>query len=97
LALEEREYRGRAGIATFFDRFTEDFEEWSFTMEQFVDAGEGRVVAVVKQQAVGKGSGAAVQWRLGQIGHLRDGCLVRTVNYLTPEEAFEAAGLPAPD
>ena len=45
------------------------------------------------QSATGKGSGAPVELKVGQVYELEDGRIVRVTNYLGHAEALEAAGL----
>jgi len=86
-------WRGREGYVDFVSAWTESFDEWSFEVEQLVDAGDDRVVALLQQRATGKGSGAQVEWSMGQIVFLEQGRAIRTVSYQEPSEALEAAGL----
>jgi ketosteroid isomerase-like protein len=86
-------WRGREEFVEFFRTWTEEFEGWSVRVEQLIDAGDDRVVALTLQSATGKGSGAPVELHLGQVQELKDGRLIRTRNYFTHAEALEAAGL----
>jgi ketosteroid isomerase-like protein len=86
-------WRGREEFVEFFRTWTEDFEDWSVRVERLIDAGDDRVVALTLQSATGKGSGARVEWHMGQVQELKDGRVIRTWNYFTHAEALEAAGL----
>jgi ketosteroid isomerase-like protein len=86
-------WRGRDGWVEFMRVWTEEFEDYSFRFERFIDAGDDRVVTLVRQRATGKESGAPVESRMGQIWELEDGRAVRAQNYLSYAQALEAAGL----
>src|SRR5262249_5482398 len=51
------------------------------------------VTVVVHQSGTGKESGVPVEWDNGLVIELRDGRVMRTTNYLSHDEALEAAGL----
>jgi ketosteroid isomerase-like protein len=86
-------WRGREGFVEFIRTWTEQFEDWSIRVERWIDAGEGRVVALTRQTATGKGSGVPVELNLGQVWEFDAGRLARMRAYLTHAEALEAAGL----
>ena len=92
-ALEGRSvWRGREGFLEFMRTWTEEFQDWSIRFE-LIDAGDDRVVGLTHQSATGKGSGVPVEMNVGQVYELEDGRLVRVRNYLSHEDALEAAGL----
>ena len=62
-------------------------------MEELIDAGEDRVVAVFHVFARMKGSEAEVDMRLGIVCTVRNGLIVRGREHATREQALEAAGL----
>ncbi len=84
---------GREEFVQFIRTWTEEFEGWSIQVEQLIDAGDDRVVALTRQSGTGKGSGVPVELDLGLIYELKDGRVIRITNYLTHAEALEAAGL----
>lgn len=86
-------YRGREGFLEFLRTWTEDFADWSIELGRVIDAGNDRVVAEFHHRATGKGSGVPVELHQGFICELKDGRISRMRNYLTWEEALEAAGL----
>jgi ketosteroid isomerase-like protein len=86
-------YRGREEFIKFMETWTGDFENWSIELDELIDAGEGRVVAIYRQTATGKASGVPVEFHQGSVHDLRDGRVVRIRHYPTPAEALEAAGL----
>ena len=88
---------GREGLTEWFYIWTEDFLDWRIWPEKIIDAGGERVVAVVRQSARGKGSGAAVVVQFAAVYTLKDGQIVDQLHYLDPAEALEAAGLSEQD
>ena len=73
--------------------WTEDYENWSIELERVIDAGEDRVVGVFHHRAIGKASGVPIELVQGFVWELEDGRVVRMRNYVTPEQALEAAGV----
>jgi ketosteroid isomerase-like protein len=69
------------------------FENWSVELDQVVDAGDDRVVAIYRQTAIGKGSGVPVEMDQGAINELHGGRVIRIRPYPSPAEALEAAGV----
>jgi ketosteroid isomerase-like protein len=86
-------YRGLEGFVQFMRTWTEDFERWSFVLERLVEADDDRVVAMVHQWGLGKGSGAPVELHFATVFELEDGRVTRMQNYLHPAGALEAVGL----
>jgi ketosteroid isomerase-like protein len=86
-------YRGRQGFAEFWRIWTEDFDDWSLSVERLIDAGDDRVVGLFHQSATGKGSRVPVELHFGQVIDLKDGQIVRIRNIQDPSEALQAAGL----
>jgi len=66
---------------------------YELEVEDVLDAGSDRVAVVLRERGEGKGSGTEVTNRFGVVVTVRDGKIVHTVVYRTPEEALEAAGL----
>jgi ketosteroid isomerase-like protein len=73
--------------------WTEGFDQWSFELEQLVDAGHDRVVAVARQRGIGKESGVPVDLEFGMLYELNAGRVTRVRVILDPASALEAAGL----
>jgi ketosteroid isomerase-like protein len=59
--LTQTSYRGREGFVEFMRAWSEDFERLSFRIERLVAADEDRVVALLHQSGIGKGSGVPVE------------------------------------
>ncbi len=58
-----------------------------------VDAGEHRVVVLVRMKATGRGSSVSVEREDGLVYQLRDGLITRLDYYNNRAEALAAAGL----
>ena len=86
-------YRGIAGLVEFMRTWTENFEDWSNEYDRFIDAPDDRVVALARQSATGKGSGAPVELDYGLVFELRNRRVIRIRLFLEPAQALEAAGL----
>jgi ketosteroid isomerase-like protein len=86
-------WRGRQEWVEFMRAWRGEFEDYSVQVDQWIDAGDDRVVVIYRQRATGKGSGVPVEWHGGSVTELRDGRAIRTRNYEHPAEALEAAGL----
>jgi ketosteroid isomerase-like protein len=86
-------FRGREEYEEFFRTWMAEFDEYSFKLDRLIDAGDDQVVAIAHQRGVGKGSGAPIEWQMGQVLQFEGGRLIRTRIYASPAEALEAAGL----
>ena len=84
---------GQEEISDWYRTWTEEFVDYRWSPEKVIDAGDDRVVAVVRQSAKGRESGAAVELRAGFAYTLGGGKIVEVVNYADPREALEAVGL----
>jgi hypothetical protein len=68
---DEPEYRGPEGYMEFLARWTEPYDEWDFDVEDLVDAGDDRVVAVIHQRGRLRG---ADSWVRVALRHRQHGC-----------------------
>ena len=84
---------GRDDYLEMMRRFSEDFEDLSLEVEQIVDAGADRVMAIFRALGTGRRSGAAVEMRIAYIFWLEARRVVRVDPYLEPSEALKAVGL----
>jgi ketosteroid isomerase-like protein len=90
-----RFHRGREGFAEFMRTWTEDFDDFTLTLERLIDAGDDRVVGLYHHTAIGKASGVPVELRQGLVFELEGGRIVRCRNYPDHASVLEAAGLRA--
>jgi ketosteroid isomerase-like protein len=85
-------YHGPDGFFQATAEWTEDFEDWTYTPVEFLDAGES-VAVKVHQTATGAQSGVPVESDIWFVYTVRDGKVARLSFHLREEEAREAAGL----
>ena len=86
-------YRGPEEFGEFMRTWTEDSDEWFLEIGELLDIGNDRVLALVRQSAKGKASGAPVQLQRGVIYELRNRRMVRIGHYLDPSQGLRVAGL----
>jgi ketosteroid isomerase-like protein len=87
-------WRGRAEVMAAAAQVREAWDTLVLVPEELIPSGD-RVVAVVLNKALGRNSGVAVESRTAQVWTVREGRITRFEYFGTPEEAFEAVGLPA--
>jgi ketosteroid isomerase-like protein len=84
------EFHGPDGLRDFFARWVKPYDDWSQEVESLIDAGEGKVVAVMRQRARPRGSDSDVELRYGAIYTVEGGRIPRIEIYASPGEAMEA-------
>ena len=84
---------GRGAVVDLVRTWRGAWEKYEAEAEQLLDAGGDRVAAVLRKTGVGKGGGVELTNRWGSVVTVRDGKIVHTMIYRTPEEALEAVGL----
>jgi len=91
---EEGTYAGHSGLRRLFEQWLSAWEDFHVEAEEVGPVGDDRVLMQARTFSRGKGSGAYVEsppfW---QLCTLREGKLLRVVNYTDRAEALEAAGL----
>jgi ketosteroid isomerase-like protein len=87
------EYRGPAGFEQFFAKWTEAYDEWDMTLDDLVDAGDHRVMAMVTQHARLRGSESWVDLNMAVLYTVGDGLIRRMQVFSSREAALEAAGV----
>jgi ketosteroid isomerase-like protein len=85
-------HRGAQGWREYQTSLAETFE-WEMALEEVTEIDHQRVLAVLSTKVRGRQSGAATEQRLAAVLTAREGKVVRTQLYGSPEEALEAAGL----
>jgi ketosteroid isomerase-like protein len=90
---EEEEYRGPDGFMEFFAKWTQAYDEWDMDVEDLVDAGDDRVVAVVRQGGRLRGADSWVELRFGTVYIVDGGQIRRGQVFMTAQEALEDVGL----
>ena len=85
-------YHGKEGWFRAAMDWTEDFNEWTVTAEEFVEAGDD-VLVRARQTARGEASGVPVESEMWFRFTMREGKVARMTFHTRRNEAFEAAGL----
>jgi ketosteroid isomerase-like protein len=87
---------GHEGVAEYMAKLNEAFDEYRMSPEEFIDAGDNRVLVFSREGGRGKGSQADVETHpTAHLWTLRDGKAVRMQSYWERSDALEAAGLPS--
>jgi ketosteroid isomerase-like protein len=86
-------YHGHAGMEKGFRGWLDSWRALRFEAEEFIDAGEGRIVVLYRQTGIGRTSGAEAELHGGHVWTMRDGKAVRLEVHAHRREAIEAAGL----
>jgi ketosteroid isomerase-like protein len=91
------EIHGRDRMRRYVADWYEMFDDLTLEPEEYLDAGEGRVVVVQCVSGRAKASGVPTELRYAVVYTIRDGKVVRGREYLTRELALEAIGLTGAD
>jgi ketosteroid isomerase-like protein len=91
--LQQEPYRGRNEILAAVEDWLDAGENWRVALGEVRDAGDGRVLAILKPSFRGKGSGISIDAPLYTLATVRDGKVTRIADYADRSEALEAAGL----
>lgn len=85
---------GHAGVRQYVETLFEAIEDYRMDPEEFIDAGEDRVLVFSREGGRGRGSKAPVQTQpTAHLWTIRDGRAVRMQSYWERSDALEAAGL----
>jgi ketosteroid isomerase-like protein len=84
-------YEGSAAIREFAEDWLGAWEEFELAVEEFLDLGNGVVLATVFQHARMAGSRAEVQMRYVSVNCWHEGIFLRIRNYTDADEARAAA------
>jgi uncharacterized protein len=86
-------FSGPQGLLEAIAEWVEDFAEFTFTPEEFIDANDHQVIVRVHQTAIGKQSGAPIEGRFWFVHTLRNAKVTRLDMLVTRGQALEAARL----
>ena len=86
-------YRGHEGMRRFWHSYRTEFEDFEFAAQELRDAGEDRVVLLGRFRWRGLASGVPTESPAGLVMTVRDGKIIRSMDYFSHEEALEAVGL----
>jgi ketosteroid isomerase-like protein len=84
---------GKTAMRAYLQDWFDMFDAYYVEQVELIDAGEGRVVAVLRFGGRAKLSGIETAQMLGAVFTIRGDRIARGREYATREEAFEAAGL----
>ena len=84
---------GREGYLNVARIWTEDFDEIALETEQVLDAGDDRVVAIMRVSGRSKGGQAPVEIRTGMVCTLQSRQIVRIAPFINPDHALNAMEL----
>ena len=85
------EWHGPQGMLEMAADWVEQFDEFTMTAEEFIDAGD-QVVVRVRQAARGTGTGVPVQVTFWFVYSINEGKVTRFEMFQDRKEALEAAG-----
>jgi ketosteroid isomerase-like protein len=89
----EGTYRGVTGVAEHFVEWMEPWDEHRIEAEEIVQSPDDRVLATIHLTARGETSGMRIDQRFFHVYTLRDGKVVRMIEFVDRAPAVEAAGL----
>jgi len=84
---------GRDALVDLVRSWRGAWENYEVEAEQLLDAGDDRVVVLLRETGRGKRGGVELTNRWGQVTTVRDGKIAHTLVYRVPEEALKAVGL----
>jgi len=87
------ELRGPDAVRRYSQDWFDMFDDLSGVAEELIDAGDDRVVAVMRMTGRAKGSGIETEIRFSVVYTLRDGKIVQGREYMEKEQALESVGL----
>ena len=90
---EQPTYEGIDEARRFIREWTAAFDDWAIEVIDIHDAGDDRVVGVLRQRGRPKSTGVSVDMRYAQVFTVRDGKQVRMEMYNDPDEALQAVGI----
>jgi ketosteroid isomerase-like protein len=89
---DNRTFHGPGGFLEAFDDWVEDFAEFSFAAEEYLDVGD-RVLVRIRQWARGKANDVPLEAPVWFLYTLSDGRITHMGIYNAENKALEAAGL----
>jgi uncharacterized protein len=90
--LDGQVFRGHQGVRESFERWLEQFDEFGYEAEEFIDCGDS-VLVIGRERARGVASGANVDVRHHALWTIRAGKIARYQEFYDEQDARAAAGL----
>jgi ketosteroid isomerase-like protein len=87
------ELHGPEAVRRYAQDWFDMFDDLSVVAEELIDAGDDRVVAVLRMTGRAKVSGIETEIRFSVVYTLRDGKIVQGREYMEKGQALEAVGL----
>jgi ketosteroid isomerase-like protein len=84
---------GKDALREFLQDWIDTFDGFRMELVELIDAGENTVVAVERFGGRARLSGVETNQTIGDVFTIRDGKVARGREYLTSQQALEAAGL----
>ena len=84
---------GVDGLAVFVEALEQDFSEFHYEAEEFLPAGDDKVVVVGTISCVGRASKIPLSQEFGHVWTLDDGKAARVEAHMDRGDALRAAGL----
>src|SRR5690349_21717265 len=85
-------YRGHEGVRQSWERWLEQWDQWEFEVERFIDCGD-HVLVVAREHGRGATSGASVSARNYMAFTIREGKIARYQEFYDEQSALKAVGL----
>ncbi len=85
--------KGKDALRAFAQDWLDTFDDFRIEPVELIDAGEDMVLAVNRASGRAKLSGVETDLTYAELSTFRDGKIARSRQYLTRDEALEAAGL----
>jgi ketosteroid isomerase-like protein len=89
-------HHGHEGVLVAWTQWLEQWDDYSFEVEQLIDCGED-VLVIARERASGTASGASVSSRVYAVVAVRDQKITRWRTFYDEASARRAAGLAARD
>jgi ketosteroid isomerase-like protein len=86
-------YRGHEGASELWRIWRDEVEGFWIESEEIRDLGDGRILHLGQMGFRGSASGAEVESQLALVIALRDGKIVRSMDFMSHHEALKAVGL----
>jgi ketosteroid isomerase-like protein len=90
-------YRGHDGIRRLWQFYRTELENFEIEVQELRDVGDDRVLFLGRFRWWGVASGIESESPLGAVITVRDGKIVQSIDYVSHQEAIEAAGLGGSD
>jgi ketosteroid isomerase-like protein len=85
-------YHGHEGVKQAFERWLEQWDEYGYEAERYVDCGD-EVLVIARERGRGVTSGASVSSSIYSVWTIRAGKIARYREFYDEQTALEAVGL----